>query len=453
MATGKKLSKRDSNAILRSLMGGVVPTRGLEHIAVGREPELAALTEDLDTIKEGGASFRVLMGRYGSGKTFLGQMLREVALQCNFVVMQAELAQNARFSGSAGQGQMLYRALLASTSTLVRPEGNALAALLERWLSDLQQKVGSEDGVGQFEPEFQKRLEERIDESLHQLEGMIHAYDFSKVIRTYLEGHLEADDARKDAAMRWLRGEYTSTREVRRELGVSVLVGGTGWYNYLRLLAGFVRQIGYRGLILFIDELDNLYQLSNPASRKNNFERLLRIYNDTTQGHVSHLGVVLGATPEVVESGQRGMFSNQALRTRLQESQFVTDGLRDLSGPLIRLEPLERDEVLTLLGNLQDIHERHNEWESGLGREQREDFLNFLMRRPGAATHLTPREIVKDFLTVLNLLDQNPDRSLDDILGGDDFDPSPPTPDPIFAPSGGGSGGGSAVTPFADFEL
>lgn len=452
MATGIRIPKRVSGAVLQSLLGGVVPTLGLNHIAVGRERELEALTRDLSTIADGGASFRVLMGRYGSGKTFLGQMLRERSLQRNFVVMQAELAQHSRFSGSAGQGQMLYRNLLASTSTKTSTGGNALPALLERWLNDIQNQVEREDGIGHLEPEFRARVDARIGETLDQLEGMIHSFDFAKVIRAYLNGHHAGDEGRKDAAMRWLSGEYESTREVKRELGVSVLVGGTGWYNYLRLLAGFVRQVGYRGLILFIDELDHIYKISNRQARDNNYERLLHIYNDTTQGHASHLGVILGATGQVVEDTRRGMFSNEALRTRLQESRYVSDGLRDLAGPLIRLEPLGNDEVLTLLGNLQAIHARHHGWTPDLNGAQRERFHATLLRQPGAGTRLTPREIVKDWLSVLNLLQQYPERSLDNILGSDDFRPTTPQGNPVFTPAGE-SNNGSIDERFAEFEL
>ena len=452
MATRKRMTKRESNAVLQSLLGGVVPTHGLEHIAVGRERELESLTRDLDTIAEGGASFRVLMGRYGSGKTFLGQMLRERALQRNFVVMQADLGQSARFTGSAGQGQMLYRSLLASASTKNHAGGNALPLLLERWLSDIQNQVEREDGIGHLEAGFQTAVATRIQDALGHMEDLVHGFAFSYAVVAYQTGHHSGDDARQEAALRWLRGEYSSKIEARQALGVRDIIDGNYWYDYIRLLASFVKQIGYRGLILFIDELDHLFKIQNRLARDNNYERLLHLYNDTTQGHASHLGIILGATSQVVEDKRRGMFSNEALRTRLQPSRFVSDGLRDLSGPLIRLEPLRQDEVLTLLGNLQEIHARHHGWTPGLDGTQRGRFHATLLRQPGAETLLTPREIVRDFLTVLNLLRQYPERSLDDILGSEDFQSSPLQPGPLAALAGESSNG-SVVSPFADFEL
>lgn len=450
MVTGKRIPKRVSNAVLQSLLGGVVPTVGLGHVAVGRERELEALTKDLSIIADGGASFRLLMGRYGSGKTFLGQMLCERAIQRNFVVMRAELSQNARFTGSAGQGQMLYRALLASVASKTSAGGNALPALLERWLSDIQTQVEREDGIDHDEPAFRPKMQIRIGDTLGQLEGMIHGFDFSIVVLAYLDGHLEGDDARKDAAMRWLRGEFGTRTEARNALGVRVIIDGN-WYDYIRLLASFVKQVGYRGLILFIDELDHLFKLSSRQARGNNYERLLHLYNDTTQGHAGHLGIVLGATSQVVEDSRRGMFSNEALRTRLQESSLVNTGLRDLAGPLIRLEPLRNDEVLTLLGNLQAIHARHHGWQPELDEAQRQRFHAWQLRRPGADTLLTPREIVKDFLTVLNLLQQYPERSLDDILDGEDYQPSPLQRDDWLEPVG--VNGGAARGPYSDFTL
>ena len=452
MAVGNKIPKRVSNAVLQSLLSGVVPALGLEHIAVGRERELETLTLDLATISDGGASFRVIMGRYGSGKTFLGQMLRERALQRNFVVMQAELGQNARLTGSAGQGQILYRKLLASTATKTRSGGNALPALLERWLNDKQNQVEREDGIGHLEAGFQKAVATRIQDTLEHMEDMVHGFAFAYVVLAYQTGHHSGDDARQEAALRWLRGEFSNKIEARQALGVRDIIDGNYWYDYIRLLASFVKQIGYRGLVLFVDEIDHLYKIQNRQARDNNFERLLNIFNDTTQGHASHLGIILGATSQVVEDKRRGVFSNEALRTRLQPGSFLRDGLRDLDSPLIRLEPLRRDEVLTLLGNLQEIHARHHGWTPNLDGSQRQRFHAMLLRRPGANTLLTPREIVRDFLTVLNLLRQYPERSLGNILGSEDFQPSPLQPSPLTTLAGESSNG-SVVSPFADFEL
>lgn len=452
MAAGKKISKRDSNAVLRSLLGGVVPTRGLEHIAVGRERELEALTQDLDTVADGGASFRVLMGRYGSGKTFLGQMLCERALQRNFVIMKAELSQNTRFTGSAGQGQMLYRALLANAATKTRASGDALPLLLERWLNDIQVQVESEDGIGHLESAFRPAMQVRIHQSLGQIEGMVHGFDFSKVVLTYLDGHLADDERLKDASIRWIRGEYERITEVRQALNFRAIVDDGNWYEHLKILAGFVRQIGYRGLLVFIDEIDHIFKLSHRSSRDNNYERLLHLYNDTTQGHASHLGIVLGATLQVVEDKRRGMYSNEALRTRLQESSLVGAGMRDLAAPLIRLEPLDRDDILLLLENLLNVHALHYKWVPELSDSQRERFLDHLMHRPGADSLLTPREIVRDYLTVLNLLQQNPERGLDDILGGQDFQPSQPQQDPLLSLTGE-SRNGVVDERFTSFEL
>ncbi len=452
MAIGKRMSKRVSNAVLRSLQGGVVPTVGLEHIAVGRERELEALTQDLDTIADGGASFRVLMGRYGSGKTFLGQMLCERALQRNFVVMRAELSQNARFTGSAGQGQMLYRTLLANVASKSRTGGNALPALLERWLSDIQTQVERDDGIGHQEPAFRPKMREYIHNKLNLLEGMVHGFDFAAVVLAYLDGHNNGDDTLKDAAIRWLRGEYERRREVQTALHFRAIIDDRNWYDYLKVFAGFAYQIGYRGLVVFIDELDHLYKLPNKTSRENNYERLLHIFNDTTQGNASHLGVVLGATDQVVEHERRGMFSSDALRTRLQPGRFGSNRLRDFSSPLIGLDPLGRDYVLTLLGNLQNIHGRHYNWEPGLDEAHRERFYTLLLNQPGAETMLTPREIVRDFVSVLNLLQQNPDRNLDEILHGEEFQPTAPYPDPLLDLAGTGNNG-SSESPFTSFEL
>ena len=420
-----KIPKRISTAVMQSLGAGVVPRIGLEYIAVGRKPEIETLLHDIDDIvAEGGATFRMILGRYGSGKSFLAQLIRNYALQRNFVVMDADLSPTTRLTGTKEQGLSLYRELLTNAATRTRPDGGAFNALLERWISDLQQQVMQSEGIRPGDPQFTNAVETRIYATVNQMEGMVHGFDFSTVISAYWHGHQSGDDTRKDAAMRWLRGEYSTKTEAREALGVRVIIDDNAWYDYIKLLAHFVKDIGYKGLIVFIDEAVNLYKISHTVSRNNNYERLLTIFNDTMQGKAQHLGVIIGATPQMVEDTRRGLFSYEALRTRLEESRFARDGLRDLSGPMIRLEVLTPEEIFVLLQRIREIHGLHHLYEPNVTDKQIEFFLNEIRKRLGAEQMLTPREIVRDFLAVLNIIHQNPEQSFNSIVGGKEFQPT-----------------------------
>ena len=427
----KKIPKRVSTALLQSLAAGVVPRSGLEYIAVGRKAEIEALLDDLDKIiAEGGATFRLVLGRYGSGKSFLCQLVRNYAVQKNFVVADADLNPNRRLTGTQGQELSLYRELLNNLATRARPDGNAFAAVLERWISDIQNEVIQKEGVNPSSPAFSGFVEQRIYATVNEMENLVHGFDFASVINAYWQGHITADDTRKDAALRWLRGEYSTKTEARSALGVRVIIDDDTWYDYVKLLAQFVQTIGYKGLIIFIDEGVNLYKIANTVSRNNNYERLLSIYNDTLQGKAGYLGVIFGGTPQMVEDRQRGLFSYEALRSRLEESRFARNGLRDLSGPLIRLNVLENEEIYLLLQNLREIHALHHGYSAQVTDSEIQLFMSEISKRLGADQMLTPREVVRDFITILNLLRQNPDQTLPAIIGRSDFQPTRQSYDP-----------------------
>jgi len=426
-----KIPKRISTAVLQSLSAGVVPRTGLGYIAVGRKSEVDALLYDIDeVVAEGGASFRMILGRYGSGKSFLCQLIRNYALEHNFVVMDADLSPQHRLTGTQGQGLNLYRALLTNAATKTRPDGGAFSALLERWISDVQQQVIQKEGLKPNDSKFSSMVESYILATVSQMEGMIHSFDFSTVISAYWQGHQTGDDARKEAAMRWLRGEYSTKSEAREALGVRVIIDDDSWYDYIKLLAHFVKHIGYKGLIIFIDEAVNLYKISNTVSRNNNYERLLTIFNDTMQGKAQYLGVILGATPQMVEDNRRGLFSYEALRSRLVESRFARDGLRDFSGPLLRLEVLTPEEVFLLLQRVHQIHGLHYGYTLSVTDKQIEVFLNEVRKHLGADQLITPREIVRDFIAVLNIMQQNPGVTFDNLVMGKDFKPTYSVSDP-----------------------
>ena len=434
--------RKISQAILQSLGAGVVPRIGIENIAVGREHELSAFEYDLEIIADGGAGFRLIVGRYGSGKSFMLQLLRNAALQRKFVVADADFSPQRRLTGSKGEGLALYRELLNNMAIRTIPNGNAFAPLLEKWIDDIQRKV-LRDGSEPNSLDFDRRVAGRIHHIIGEMEVMVHGYDFGEVLNAYWRGHRNGDDELKQAALRWLRGEFHTKTEARRALrgNVRVMIDDSTWYDNIKLLAYFVRQIGYRGLIICMDEAAYLARVSHRSSRANNYERLLNILNDTLQGQAEHLGVYLGATPDMVEDRRRGLFSYEALQTRLEESRFAKQGLRDLSAPMIRLDPLNDEQLFFLLETIRDIHAWHNKYETHLDERQLRAFMREEQGRIGAGNLLTPREVLRDYVSLLNLLLQHPRESFETILGKVDFTAGDPA-DPELIDS-----------PYASFEI
>lgn len=420
-ATNTRVPKRIASVIVNSLKGGVVPRMGLPYITVGREREIGALLHDLDLVSDGGASFRFLVGRYGSGKSFLLQTIRNHAMGKDFVVCDADLSPERRLLGNGGQGLATYRELIRNLSTKTRPEGGALNLILDRWISNIESEVTVHEGLTPQDPAFSSAVEHRIMQTVRSLEELVHGYDFARLLTMYWHAHLEGDDELKSKVTRWFRGEYRNKTEARHELGVNIVISDNDWYDYLKIFAAFLRGAGYQGLIVLIDELVNLYKIPNATSRQYNYEKILTMYNDTLQGKAHYLGIIMGGTPQSIEDRRRGIYSYEALRSRLTQGRFATDDLVDLLAPVIHLQPLTYEELLVLTEKLADIHAGLFAYERSITEQDLVHFLEAEFGRVGADTHLTPREVIRDFIEMLDILSQNPDVTPQDLLKDERF--------------------------------
>jgi hypothetical protein len=422
--TKLKITKRISNALISSLGAGVVPRIGLEHIAVGREKEVKAILQDFDNIGEGGAGFRFVVGRYGSGKSFMLQLIRNHAMERGFVVADADLSPERRLAGTDGKGVATYRELMQNLSTKIRPEGGAFTPILEGWINGIQNQVAQESGMRPNDAGFDDKVEEKIREVVKDIEGLVHGFDFANVIIAYWRGYRSDDDDKKEAALRWLRGEFSTKTEAKTALGVRVIIDDETWYDYIKLVAKFVSDIGYKGLLILVDEAVHLYKITHTASRQKNYDKLLAMFNDTMQGRAENLGIFIGGTPEFVEDKRRGLYSDEALRSRL--SSRVKGGHQDTSAPVIQLEILTQQNISELLHRLVDIHATHYNYNKTLKPSDLQEFMQEVVNRLGADKFLTPREVVRDFISILNILQQNPNISFRELIHGSNFKPTSP---------------------------
>ena len=416
-----KISKKISTALINSLSAGVVPRFGLEHIAVGREQELKSLLQNLDDIGEGVAAFRFIIGNYGSGKSFILQMVRNRAMEQNFVVADADLSSQRRLAGTNNEGLATYRELMSRLATKTRPDGGALVSILEGWINKIQQEVAKDSGMRPNDEGFDDKVETKIREVVQYIEDLVHGFDFGSVIVAYWRGYRLDDDELKNAALRWLRGEFNTKTEAKAALGVRVIIDDDSWYDYIKLIAKFVAEIGYKGLLVFLDEAVHIYQISTTVTREKNYNRLLAMFNDTMQCKAEHLGILIGGTTKFLEDPNRGLFADPAWRRRTKESRFVQAGIQEYLGPVMRLNPLSENEILTLLQSLTEIHAMNFGYEKALTNRELKDFVQEIINRLGAEALLTPGEIVRDFISVLNILHQNPEISLSKLIHGSDF--------------------------------
>ena len=415
----QKIPKRILNSLLISISAGVVPRVGAPYIAIGRKDEIGALLSDLEQINEGCGTMRFVVGRYGSGKSFLMQLIRGYAIERDFITADADLSPERRLYGTSGSGVATYRELIKNFASKSSPDGGALPKMISRWIDTMKTQIVSE-GILPESDRFALRLNELVAGRLREIEFMVGGFDFSRVITEYYRAFLSGDDERRSACLRWLRGEFSTKTEARSALGfsVSVIIDDDNWYDFLKLWAVLVRFIGYRGLIVLIDECVNLYKINHRVSRENNYEKILSMFNDTLQGRAPGLGLILGGTPQFMDDPRRGLFSYEALKSRLCDSRFASESYRNTVGPVIRLKRLSDEELFALISRITKLYAVNYGKEPRITEQDMVRFLELSLSRAGAEQMITPREMLRDYMTVLNILMQNEDVTFEQVIAG-----------------------------------
>lgn len=404
--TTAPIRPRDRDTIIQALAAGVVPRAGLRHVQVGRAAEVGALVRDIDRIADGGSAFRVVVGEYGAGKTFFLNLVRLIALERKCVTLHADLAPDRRLHASAGQARGLYAEAVRNMATRTKPDGGALASVVERFVTECVKDSVARDVA----------VEAAIDTKLSALQEHVGGYDYATVLKAYWRSSESGNEASKAAALRWLRGEFTTKTEARQALGVRSIIDDADVYDSLKLLASFVRLAGYSGVLVVFDEMVNLYKLQNSQARNQNYEQVLRMLNDVLQGNVQGLGFALGGTPEFLMDTRRGLYSYAALQSRLSENTFAANGLVDMSGPVLRLQSLTPEDLLVLLHNIRNVFAGGDPARNLVPDDALAAFMAHCDKRIGEAYFRTPRNTIRAFVQFLAVLEQNQGTQWTDLI-------------------------------------
>lgn len=394
----QRIRPRERDAIIQSLRAGVTPRTGLQHIQVGRVREVEALLKDIERIADGGASFRLIIGEFGSGKSFFLQLIRAIALEKGLVTIHADLSPDRRLHATGGQARNLYAELMRNLSTRTKPDGNAMSSIVERFITEVRKQAESSG----------ETVEAAIADRLSHLSELVGGYDFAKVIEAYWNGHDSDNEQLKSDAIRWLRGEFTTKTDARNALGVRTIVSDASIYDHFKLMSLFVRQAGYKGFLMNLDEMVNLYKLSSQKARVSNYEQILRMLNDCLQGSAEYIGFLLGGTPDFLLDPRKGLYSYEALQSRLAENSFAkTAGVIDYSSTTLHLANLAPEELFILLRNLRHVFAAGDADKYLVPNEALTAFLVHCSMRIGDAYFKTPRNTIKAFIDLLTVLDQD----------------------------------------------
>jgi len=413
------IKPKEVTAIINSLLGGVVPKIGVQHITVGRSAEVEAFLHALEDVKNGHSIVKFWIGDFGSGKSFMMHLLNTVALKQKFVVSNADFTPDNRLYANDGKAVVLYSAIMDNIAIQTKPEGGALPTLLDKWIEQIMINTAQENGISPTEIRHEQYIEliqRNILKTVNEVTE-VGGFDFAHVIMKYYEGFIKHDEQLRRNALKWLKGEYKTKTEAKQDLGVREIINDLNYYDMLKNFTKLFVSIGYSGFMINLDEAINLYKIATAAMREKNYEKILSIYNDCFQGKVSNLFINFAGTKEFLENPRRGLFSYQALKSRLETNKFENLNIRDFAQPVIRLMPLNNNEIFVLLKKLQAVFELNYNIKMDVVDEDIRLFMEELYNKPGAHEFLTPREVIRDFLNVLSIIRQNPNINKQQLFG------------------------------------
>ncbi len=413
------IKPKEATSIINSLVSGVVPKIGVQHITVGRSEEITAFIHSLEDVKNGHSLAKFWIGDFGSGKSFMLHLLNTVALKQRFVVANADFTPDNRLYSNDGKSVILYSAIMDNIAIQTKPEGGALSTLLEKWIEQVITKTAEENHISLMEirnEQYLNLIQNSIMKTVNEITE-VGGFDFGSVIVKYYEGYIKNDELLRKNALKWLKGEYKTKTEARQDLGIREIITDSNYYDMLKNFCKLFVSMGYSGFMINLDEAINLYKISTAAVREKNYEKILSIYNDCFQGKISNLFINFAGTKEFLENERRGLFSYQALKSRLQTNKFETLEIRDFAQPVIKLTPLSHNEIFVLLKKLKLIFDFNYKTELAITDDEISAFMEEMFNKPGASEFLTPREVIRDFLNILNIIRQNPEVDKRQLFG------------------------------------
>lgn len=413
------IKPKEATSIINSLTGGVVPKIGVQHITVGRSEEVNAAITTLEEVKNGHSAVKFWIGDFGSGKSFMLHLLNTVAMKQKFVIANADFTPDNRLYSNDGKSVILYAAIMDNIAIQTKPEGGALPVLLEKWMEQVISRTAEDNRISLTDirsAEYGSLIRNSIMKTVNGITE-VGGFDFGSAIVKYYDGYINNDEALRRNALKWLKGEYKTKTEARQDLGIREIINDSNYYDMLKNFCKLFVSMGYSGFMINLDEAVNLYKISTSAVREKNYEKILSIYNDCFQGKVSNFFINFAGTKEFLENERRGLFSYQALKSRLQGNKFETLEIRDYAQPVVKLHPLDHNEIFVLLKKLKLIFDFNYQVELNITDEEIYAFMEEMFNKPGASEFLTPREVIRDFLNILNIIRQNPEADKKRLFG------------------------------------
>ncbi len=408
------MTEAQLNDIVTALNSGLVPRSGIENIMVGREDIIEQIDKDLENVKNGLSMTKFIIGKYGTGKSFMQALITQKGYDKNFVVSKVDFSPYRRLYNNDGMGRATYVEIIKNMTSRTS-NTNTIESIIEMWIGNQISLFSSEPDFDLTNEEYINKIVLNIRKEIKDMDTCFGGTDFSDVLTIYLKAYIDGNVERQRDCIKWISGEYPNVTLAKRDLGVSVIINDQNYYEFLKVICRFVVLAGYSGFIINFDEVVNLYKISIKTIRDKNYEMILRIFNDTIQGDIHNLFITFSGTPQFLEDEFKGLFSYGALKRRLSSNKYEDNELYDYSQPVLKLRNLTNEEIFILLKKLVNIHELYYKYESNITNEEIVDYIKIQFNNL-ENNKITVGEIVRDFFGLLNVLQKNPQLNMAQLI-------------------------------------
>jgi hypothetical protein len=392
----------DAAAIVAALRSGLTPSRGLEHIATGLDALVAAVQPELDFVAGGRGWAKWLRGEYGAGKTFAARYLCARARERRFATAEVQISIN---DTPLHHLETVYRRLIERLETAADGP-NAFQAIVEGWLYQVGDEVTRLRGIGEDDPAFADATEQRLEDKLADLSRRNPA--FAQVLRAYHRAAYEGDFATAQGLLAWLAGQPHTGAAVLKRAGVKGAVDGQASLTFLAGLLQLLRQSGYAGLVVVLDEVETIQRL-NAQVRERALNALRQLMDALAKDELPGLYLLVTGTRDFYE-GYKGLKGLPPLYQRVEVTFGAEPEFDNLRATQVRLLPFTAERLREVGRKVRDLYpaaapERVTERVS-------DPFLRALAAKVtegfGGQVAVAPRLFLRELVDVLDRVDQHP---------------------------------------------
>ena len=406
------LTAKDVEHVFESLRKGLVPERGIDTFAVGIEKQRGELHRQLELAGGGEGTIKFLRGGYGCGKTFMARLAlldaQERGFATSFVVVSDNDLKVHRFDD-------VYRKVMTELGTSSCPRG-ALSDILDRWIARVEDALiaagEDEDAAG-----FDEKVQQRLEADLASLTGGQAPQDFIRVIQTIFRLKQEGEVSEAGALISWLCGSGNVAAASKKVAGIKGDIGSRDALDYLRGVLEIVKAAGYKGLLIVIDEAETILRMRSDSRHKS--LNGIRQIADAAGSYPGMLWLFTG-TPEFFDT-RHGVAGLEPLHRRISFSK--QGSFASLRQPQLELSPFDAERLRSVSLRLRELYPSSTR--SVL--EERVS-LDFIDRLVGEVTKgfrgdvgVVPRQFLREFVTQLDLVEENDDYVPMELYG---FDPT-----------------------------